>query len=81
MNRINRTPPNQCPPIICPVCDVETELTRDGLHWCSECDTGFATPREYAKRRRITPHQAREQLIGRKPWHAKGRPIVQEEVE
>jgi hypothetical protein len=63
----------------CPVCGELTELARQGLHWCSGCDCGWSTPREYTRRHRLRPHEARKQLVGRRPWHIGGRPVVRED--
>lgn len=39
---------------------------------------GWITPREYTERRGLKPHRARQELIGRRPWHIRGCPVVAE---
>ena len=34
------------------------------------------TPREWAHKLHFRPHVARALLIGRRPWHVAGRPVV-----
>jgi hypothetical protein len=74
MNPINRLPDDQWS--VCPVCERPTSERRGNLAWCPACDAGWESPREFTRRNRIKPHEARSQLIGRRPWFAAGRPIV-----
>jgi hypothetical protein len=74
VNRISRLLDDQWP--LCPICERRSKERRHGLAWCSDCDAGWETPREFTRRKRLKPHEARDQLIGRRPWCADGRPIV-----
>jgi hypothetical protein len=61
---------------ICPICEQPTKERRHGMSWCPDCDAGWESPREYTRRKGLKPHEARNQLIGRRPWYVAGRPIV-----
>jgi hypothetical protein len=74
----NPPAPEQAP-MACPVCGTATDLVLNGLHWCRECETGWSSPREYARRRGLRSHQARQHIVERLPWQSRGRPVVEED--
>src|SRR5690348_14842162 len=60
----------------CPRCDRATSVTPRGLTWCGRCKCGWESPQDYARRHRLRPHQARQDLVERLPFHHRGKPIV-----
>lgn len=76
MSNPNDTKPPDQPSQECPVCGEVTDLVLHGLQWCRHCECGWLSPRQYAKGRGLRPHQARQEIVERLPWHHRGRPVV-----